>query len=80
MVLRGPVAQRGRGLPDQVRQVRYTRADGTRLPAAALVRPDGYLAWASDERDASGPGRGGQGRRPLVVRLTVPVTAPDSSL
>ncbi len=41
------------GLPDQVRQVRYTRADGTRLPAAALVRPDGYLAWASDERDAS---------------------------
>lgn len=40
------------GLPDQVRQVRYLRADGTRLPAAALVRPDGYLAWASDERDA----------------------------
>ncbi len=40
-------------LPDQVRQVRYTRADGTRLPAAALVRPDGYLAWASDERDTS---------------------------
>ena len=41
------------GLPDHVNQVRYTRADGTRLPAAALVRPDGYLAWASDERDAS---------------------------
>ena len=40
------------GLPDQVRYVRYVRADGTRLPAAALVRPDGYLAWASDERDA----------------------------
>jgi 2-polyprenyl-6-methoxyphenol hydroxylase-like FAD-dependent oxidoreductase len=40
-------------LPDHVKQVRYTRADGTRLPAAALVRPDGYLAWASDERDAS---------------------------
>jgi hypothetical protein len=40
-------------LPDQVRQVRYTRADGTRLPAAALIRPDGYLAWASDEPDAS---------------------------
>jgi 2-polyprenyl-6-methoxyphenol hydroxylase-like FAD-dependent oxidoreductase len=38
-------------LPDQVRQVRYIRADGTRLPAAALVRPDGYLAWASDEPD-----------------------------
>ena len=41
------------GLPDQIRQVRYTRADGTRLPAATLVRPDGYLAWASDEPDAS---------------------------
>src|SRR5580693_4837836 len=40
-------------LPDHVKQVRYTHADGTRLPAAALVRPDGYLAWASDERDAS---------------------------
>jgi 2-polyprenyl-6-methoxyphenol hydroxylase-like FAD-dependent oxidoreductase len=39
--------------PDQVRWVGYTRLDGTRLPAAALVRPDGYLAWASDERDAS---------------------------
>jgi hypothetical protein len=41
------------GLPDRVRPVRYTQAEGTRLPAAALVRPDGYLAWASDERDAS---------------------------
>jgi 2-polyprenyl-6-methoxyphenol hydroxylase-like FAD-dependent oxidoreductase len=43
------------GLPDLVRQVRYARIDGTRLPAAALIRPDGYLAWASDERD--GPAR-----------------------
>jgi 2-polyprenyl-6-methoxyphenol hydroxylase-like FAD-dependent oxidoreductase len=43
----------GDALPDQVRPVRYARADGTRLPAAALVRPDGYLAWASDERDAA---------------------------
>ena len=42
----------GDGLPDQVRRVRYTRCDGTRLPAATLVRPDGYLAWASDDRDA----------------------------
>ena len=41
------------GLPDQVRRVRYAQADGTRLPAATLVRPDGYLAWASDERDVS---------------------------
>ena len=39
------------GLPDQVRQVRYTHCAGTRLPAAALVRPDGYVAWASDEPD-----------------------------
>jgi len=38
-------------LPDRVRRVRYTQADGTGLPGAALVRPDGYLAWASDERD-----------------------------
>jgi 2-polyprenyl-6-methoxyphenol hydroxylase-like FAD-dependent oxidoreductase len=39
------------GLPDQVRQVRYTHCAGTRLPAAALIRPDGYVAWASDEPD-----------------------------
>ena len=39
------------GLPDQVRRVRYTHCAGTRLPAAALVRPDGYVAWASDEPD-----------------------------
>ncbi|MCW2905527.1 MAG: monooxygenase, partial [Actinomycetia bacterium] len=39
------------GLPDQVRRVVYTRCTGTRLPAAALVRPDGYVAWASDEPD-----------------------------
>ena len=41
----------GNGLPDQVRRVRYTHCAGTRLPAAALVRPDGYVAWASDEPD-----------------------------
>jgi 2-polyprenyl-6-methoxyphenol hydroxylase-like FAD-dependent oxidoreductase len=41
----------GNGLPDQVRSVRYTHCAGTRLPAATLIRPDGYLAWASDERD-----------------------------
>jgi 2-polyprenyl-6-methoxyphenol hydroxylase-like FAD-dependent oxidoreductase len=38
-------------LPDRVRQVGYASCAGTRLPAAALVRPDGYLAWASDEQD-----------------------------
>jgi hypothetical protein len=42
----------GEGLPGQVRRVRYAKSEGARLPAAALVRPDGYLAWASDERDA----------------------------
>ncbi len=39
------------GLPGHVRAVRYARCDGARLPAAALVRPDGYLAWACDEPD-----------------------------
>jgi 2-polyprenyl-6-methoxyphenol hydroxylase-like FAD-dependent oxidoreductase len=41
----------GNGLPDQVRRVTYTHCAGTRLPPAALVRPDGYVAWASDEPD-----------------------------
>jgi len=41
----------GNSLPDRVRQVRYVSCAGTRLPAVALVRPDGYLAWASDEQD-----------------------------
>lgn len=41
----------GNGLPDQVRSVRYTHGAGIRLPAAALVRPDGYVAWASGEPD-----------------------------
>jgi hypothetical protein len=45
------------GLPDQVRRVRYAHCAGTRLPAAALVRPDGYVAWASDERDAQSRAR-----------------------
>jgi len=38
-------------LPDRIRTVRYTRCDRARLPLAVLVRPDGYIAWASDERD-----------------------------
>jgi len=37
---------------DLVRRVRYRRCRGARLPAAVLARPDGYIAWASDERDA----------------------------
>jgi 2-polyprenyl-6-methoxyphenol hydroxylase-like FAD-dependent oxidoreductase len=39
------------GLPGQVRVVRYQRSRGVRLPRAVLVRPDGYIAWACDERD-----------------------------
>ncbi len=46
----GP-GEAGDSLPDQVRRVRYSRIDGTRLPATALVRPDGYLAWASGDQD-----------------------------
>ena len=48
----GAVGAERNDLPDQVRLVRYAHVAGTRLPAATLVRPDGYLAWASDERDA----------------------------
>jgi hypothetical protein len=43
----------GTGAADLVRRVRYRRCQGARLPAAVLARPDGYIAWASDERDAS---------------------------
>ena len=37
-------------LPDRVRNVGYQECS-PRLPAAMLVRPDGYVAWASNERD-----------------------------
>ncbi len=47
----------GNSLPDQVRRVRYSRIDGTRLPATALVRPDGYLAWACGGQDAESRAR-----------------------
>jgi hypothetical protein len=43
----------GAGTADLVRRVRYRWCQGARLPAAVLARPDGYIAWASDERDAS---------------------------
>ncbi len=39
------------GLPGPVRAVSYQRCSGARLPPAVLVRPDGYVAWASAERD-----------------------------
>jgi 2-polyprenyl-6-methoxyphenol hydroxylase-like FAD-dependent oxidoreductase len=37
-------------LADRIRTVRYT-ACSPALPAATLVRPDGYVAWATDTRD-----------------------------
>jgi 2-polyprenyl-6-methoxyphenol hydroxylase-like FAD-dependent oxidoreductase len=37
-------------LPPHVKAVRYRRCT-SRLPAAMLVRPDGYVAWASDQRN-----------------------------
>ena len=37
--------------PGPVRSVWYTGCEGARLPAAALVRPDGYFAWACDDPD-----------------------------
>ena len=50
----GPaVAAGGQAMPGQVRLVRYRDCAGPRLPAALLVRPDGYIAWASGERDAA---------------------------
>ena len=42
----------GEALPGHVRLVRYRHCAGTRLPPVMLVRPDGYIAWASDEREA----------------------------
>jgi hypothetical protein len=49
----GAAAGGGAGTTGAVRRVRYRRCQGARLPAAVLARPDGYIAWASDERDAS---------------------------
>jgi 2-polyprenyl-6-methoxyphenol hydroxylase-like FAD-dependent oxidoreductase len=45
----GPPAMAG--LPGPVKAVRYQRSPGVRLPPVMLVRPDGYVAWASNERD-----------------------------
>jgi 2-polyprenyl-6-methoxyphenol hydroxylase-like FAD-dependent oxidoreductase len=41
----------GEGLPARVTAVMYRSGSGRRLPAALLVRPDGYVAWASDQPD-----------------------------
>jgi 2-polyprenyl-6-methoxyphenol hydroxylase-like FAD-dependent oxidoreductase len=37
-------------LPDRIQNVGYQECS-PRLPAAMLVRPDGYVAWATDEPD-----------------------------
>ncbi|HZB30142.1 MAG TPA: FAD-dependent monooxygenase [Streptosporangiaceae bacterium] len=46
-------AERYGGLPRHVRTVPYLSCDRRRWPAAVLVRPDGYIAWAHDEADAA---------------------------
>ncbi len=68
----GPAAAAGgEALPGHVRLVRYRHCAGTRLPAAMLVRPDGYIAWASDEREAGAarPGRRGRVVQPAAAAL-----------
>jgi 2-polyprenyl-6-methoxyphenol hydroxylase-like FAD-dependent oxidoreductase len=37
--------------PDRIAVVPYQATTAAALPAAVLVRPDGYIAWASDEPD-----------------------------
>ena len=44
-------AERYGDLPPHVRTVPYVTCDRPRWPAAVLVRPDGYIAWASAEDD-----------------------------
>jgi 2-polyprenyl-6-methoxyphenol hydroxylase-like FAD-dependent oxidoreductase len=46
-------ADRYGGLPEHVRTVPYVNCDVPRWPAAALIRPDGYIAWANSEDDAA---------------------------
>jgi 2-polyprenyl-6-methoxyphenol hydroxylase-like FAD-dependent oxidoreductase len=46
-------AERYGGLPRHVRTVPYLSCDRRRWPAAVLIRPDGYIAWAYDETDAA---------------------------
>jgi 2-polyprenyl-6-methoxyphenol hydroxylase-like FAD-dependent oxidoreductase len=54
----GSAGQAVEVLPAHVRMVRYQQCAGARLPPAMLVRPDGYVAWASDERDSGARARG----------------------
>jgi 2-polyprenyl-6-methoxyphenol hydroxylase-like FAD-dependent oxidoreductase len=52
-----------------VRSVGYTGCEGARLPAAALVRPDGYLAWACDDPD---PAARERAARAAITRWCTP--------
>lgn len=49
MTAAGSAAQAAAPWSDRVRAVRASRQAG--LPAVVLVRPDGYIAWASDKSD-----------------------------
>jgi 2-polyprenyl-6-methoxyphenol hydroxylase-like FAD-dependent oxidoreductase len=49
LLCREPATADGFTLPDGVRRVGY-RHSSAALPPAVLVRPDGYIAWASDDR------------------------------
>jgi hypothetical protein len=40
-------------LPRACTRIEYVAGRGADLPAATLIRPDGYIAWASDEHEAS---------------------------
>jgi len=51
LLLAGPGADDPDILPARIRTVRYTRCQPGGLPPAVLVRPDGYIAWASEEPD-----------------------------
>ncbi len=43
-------------VPGHVKVVTYAQCSPPRLPAALLVRPDGYVAWASDNQDQAARG------------------------
>jgi 2-polyprenyl-6-methoxyphenol hydroxylase-like FAD-dependent oxidoreductase len=64
-------AERHAGLPPPVRTIPYVRCDRPRWPAAVLVRPDGYIAWASTEDDPAL-------RAPLIRQAVQAMCTPSS--